>query len=59
MPLGLSIRRRGPGLGHVLSYFGRSLPGHRPALIIYVPLKYYVFGTDMGRYSSLGPSAWR
>ena len=36
----------GPGLGNVLSYFEGLFP-YRPALILYIPLKYYVFGDNM------------
>ncbi|HXS47846.1 MAG TPA: hypothetical protein VN756_10330, partial [Solirubrobacterales bacterium] len=36
----------GPGLDNVLSYFSGLFP-YRPALILYIPLKYYVFGADM------------
>lgn len=36
----------GPGLGNVLSYFSDLFP-YRPALILYIPLKYYIFGSNM------------
>jgi hypothetical protein len=36
----------GSGLGHVLDYFAGLFP-YRPTLILYIPLKYYVFGTDI------------
>ena len=36
----------GPGLSHVLDVYTMLFP-YRPALIVYVPLKYYVFGADI------------
>lgn len=36
----------GPGLGHVLDVY-RGLFPYRLVLILYVPLKYYVFGADI------------
>lgn len=36
----------GPGLGNVLNYYSGLFP-YRPALILYVPLKYYIFGANM------------
>jgi hypothetical protein len=36
----------GSGLGDVLAYFKGLFP-YRPGLILYIPLKYYVFGDNM------------
>lgn len=43
---GTFYQTSGPGLSHVLSYFGDLFP-YRPMLILYVPLKYFVLGPDM------------
>lgn len=36
----------GPGLAHVLDVYSGLFP-YRPALILYIPLKYYVFGANI------------
>ncbi len=42
----------GRSFGNVLSYFADVFP-YRPGLIVYVPLKYYVFGVDGGAQLAL------
>ncbi len=42
----------GRSLGNTLSYFGNLFP-YRPALILYIPLKYFVLGADPAAQLSL------